>query len=97
MTGLSGSESDVTVILRCLSVERKGFATRLDYRLVHSDRTQFGTDLESSHSGIVRAVMVGDLFYDRIVNSLLEGRIDALHFGVNHVATRNNRNREHQS
>ena len=27
MTGLSGSESDVTVILRCLSVERKGFAT----------------------------------------------------------------------
>jgi len=41
--------------------------------------------------------MVDDLIYDRIVNSLLEGRIDALHFGVNHVATRNNRHREHQS
>jgi len=47
MTGLPGSESDVTVILRCLSVERKGFATRLDRRLVNSDRTKFGTDLES--------------------------------------------------
>ena len=70
--GLPGSESDVTLILRCLYAERKGFATRLDRRLVNSDRTKFRT---------INFTNGWRLGYDRIVNGLLEGRIDVLHFG----------------